>query len=464
MPAENVDTNGQDNVRVATMWGLLTSAINFFLPSENEVTKDNIRRFLLHVAWHEGGFLKHRKQNPTGPGRSFFQFEPLRAKEAVAYAKQRQRTDNLLAELARVGNCSLAALEQAGVEIGPTWPADNLVHELLGGAKANDLFAIYLARIAFMAIPAPIGNSPALHAIYWADHWKRKFDTTGENTRVKLLVRFEQEAKAADRLLPALQLSLVESPHATAASLHEQAVYLRYLSQQFEAAAKLRTPASAVAIVATNDLPPGFTGIIDTSHHHAIDMAAVQKAGITAVIHKATEGLTFQDKRYEQRRQEAKVQGLLWGCYHYCSGADPVQQAEFFLRFAKPGKQDLIALDWEESTSGPNMTQEQVRQFVTTIKKRTGRWPLLYGGRLLRESVGKKPDPILANCPLWYSRYTSEPLGIPQQIWPTYTLWQYTDGIVGPEPRRTPGTSGADRNVFQGTTADLKRVWPWAKS
>ncbi|MDB5269098.1 MAG: hypothetical protein JWP58_2138 [Hymenobacter sp.] len=443
------------------MWGLLTSAVNFFLPNENEISKDNLRRFLLHVAWHEGAFLKQRKQNPVGPGRSFFQFEPLRAKEAVAYAKRREGADKFLTELARVGNCTAEALEKAAADIGQSWPADNLLQDLLGGAKANDLFGIYLARIAFAAIPGVIGSGPAAHATYWADNWKRVFDQSGPNTRPKLLARFEQEATVVDGLIPALQLALVEGPDASAASLRGQAAYLRQMSRQFEAAARKLTPAQAPTALAATALPAGFSGIIDTSHHHTIDMARVKAAGVAAVIHKATQGLAFKDKTYHERRKLAKEQGLLWGCYHYSSGDDPVRQAEFFLEFAQPANDEVIALDWEASTAGSNMTQQQAQQFVRTIKERTGRWPVVYGGSLLRESVGNKPDAVLANCPLWYSRYAKEPLAIPQQIWPTYTLWQYTDGLSGPEPRATPGTSGADRSLFQGTLAQLRQAWPW---
>ena len=37
----------------------------------------------------------------------------------------------------------------------------------------------------------------------------------------------------------------------------------------------------------------------------------------------------------------------------------------------------------------------------------------LDGGRLLRETIGAKRQSVLANCPLWYSRYSTAPIGIP---------------------------------------------------
>jgi lysozyme len=203
--------------------------------------------------------------------------------------------------------------------------------------------------------------------------------------------------------------------------------------------------------------------IIDIYHGNKIDLEQCFAGGIVAIIHKATQGTTVRDSSYHERRQRAKQLGFLWGAYHFSSGSSVSQQVENFLTYARPGDDELISLDWEPSTGGPDMTLDQARHFVQMVKDETGRWPAIYGGHLLRESVGHDPDPILSKCPLWYARYANAPIGIPSQIWETYTLWQYTDGDVGPEPRETPGVSGADRNIFQGTTQQLKESWPLTK-
>ena len=200
--------------------------------------------------------------------------------------------------------------------------------------------------------------------------------------------------------------------------------------------------------------------IIDIYHSNGINLKQARDGGIVAVIHKATEGTSIRDSRYHQRRQEAKDLGLLWGAYHFSTGASVADQVENFLTYAQPTDDELISLDWEPS-NGPDMTLSQARSFVQMIRNETGRWPVIYGGHLLRESVGHQPDPILSNCPLWYARYANSPIGIPTQIWPTYALWQYTDGDVGPEPHATPGAGGGvDRNIFQGTAPQLREIWP----
>ena len=202
--------------------------------------------------------------------------------------------------------------------------------------------------------------------------------------------------------------------------------------------------------------------IIDMYHGNSIDLDETLAGGVVAIIRKATEGATFRDSKYHERRVAAKALGFLWGAYHFSSGGSVTDQVENFLTYALPEDDELIALDWEAG-NGPDMTLDQARQFVQVIKDETGRFPVIYGGHLLRESVGHDPDPILSNCPLWYSRYRDSPIGIPTAIWPTYTLWQYTDGNVGPEPRDTPGTSAADRNIFQGTTQELQELWPFTR-
>ena len=202
--------------------------------------------------------------------------------------------------------------------------------------------------------------------------------------------------------------------------------------------------------------------IIDIYHGNNIDLEQCFRGGIVAIIHKATQGATMRDSRYHQRRQRAKEIGFLWGAYHFSTGGPVSAQVDNFLTHARPEDDELISLDWEPS-DGPDMTLDQARHFVQMIKDETGRWPVIYGGHLLRESIGHNPDPILRNCPLWYARYANAPIGIPTQVWPTYTLWQYTDGDVGPEPHDTPGTTGADRNIFQGTTDQLKDAWPFVR-
>src|SRR5207245_9044711 len=122
--------------------------------------------------------------------------------------------------------------------------------------------------------------------------------------------------------------------------------------------------------------------------------------------------------------------GFLWGACHF-SSADSVQdQVDNFLdvvQWGDDGARDaktLLALDFEPSSHGrPNMSLSQAHDFVTQINTRTGRFPVIYGGSLLRESVSSTTRyNILRNCQLWYERYAHQPIGIRTNTCPSYTL------------------------------------------
>lgn len=205
---------------------------------------------------------------------------------------------------------------------------------------------------------------------------------------------------------------------------------------------------------------PGTNTIVDISHHNNVtNWNSVVNAGIFAVVHKATEGSTYRDSTYHARKQKALDKGLRWGSYHFSSGADAVTQVENYLEYANPEDDELVCLDYEPSYNGHNMTLAAMERFVKEIKKALGRYPVIYGGSLLRQVTENIGGTILSECPLWFARYNNQPLGIPDP-WPTWTLWQYTDGSVGPDPHTVPGIGHCDRDTFNGTAERLAEAWP----
>src|SRR5262245_34266897 len=105
------------------------------------------------------------------------------------------------------------------------------------------------------------------------------------------------------------------------------------------------------------------------------------------------------------------------------------------------------------------MSYDQMVEFVELIHKEVGRYPVVYGGHLLREALGDVTESVLSNCPLWYARYANAPYGIPR-IWRTWALWQYTDGNIGPQPQKVRGIGNCDRDTFNGTRQELLQQWP----
>lgn len=198
--------------------------------------------------------------------------------------------------------------------------------------------------------------------------------------------------------------------------------------------------------------------VVDLSHFNTVSSFETVKAdGIVGVIHKATQGTNEQDPEYHSRRSQALAAGLWWGAYHFGVGEDGAAQANYFLSVVNPGPQDLLVLDFEQNPGGPSMTIEQAEQFVTRVQQATGRMPGIYGGSYLRELLGNTLNPTLAQCWFWLSEYGPTP-HVPQN-WPTWTMWQYTDGQVGPEPHSVNGIGNCDRDQFNGEMDGLQRLW-----
>jgi len=187
------------------MWSIIHDVIeDLHASGVPDQDKLNIKRFLMHVAWHEGRFLKTRTQDGGGPGRSFYQFEKLKAKDAVDEAKRREDAATgqkwLTALATRSGESkedlvkAAAALAQSG-----PWPDNrsNLIERLL---LSNDLFATYMARMALARFedPVPASSEYEQQAEYWAAKWKVVFNSDAEREAKKK--DFVREAKEVDAL------------------------------------------------------------------------------------------------------------------------------------------------------------------------------------------------------------------------------------------------------------------------
>jgi len=202
----------------------------------------------------------------------------------------------------------------------------------------------------------------------------------------------------------------------------------------------------------------GTNSIIDLSHHNANpDLQRAKAAGIVGVIQKATQGTSFTDPTFAANRQKAADAGLLFGAYHFGVGADGVEQADFFLNVMQPGDSDIIVLDFEANAQGPSMTMDEARAFVTHVNSVTTRWPGLYSGHYLKELLGANSDPVLVNCWLWISQYG--PTAVIPPAWKAWTMWQYTDGALGPEPHTVDGIGACDRDTYNGSADDLVAFW-----
>lgn len=199
--------------------------------------------------------------------------------------------------------------------------------------------------------------------------------------------------------------------------------------------------------------------VIDISHHNGTRLRfdKAKADGIIGVIQKATQGEGYVDATYKTNKKAALSAGLLFGAYHFGDGSDGVSQAKHFLDVAQPDEDTVVVLDFESNPAGPSMTLEGARAFVIYINFELGRWPGFYSGHDIKAALGKSVDPILKNCWFWLAQYGPTPVVPP--CWRKWTMWQYTDGGVGPEPHAVDGIGSCDRDFFNGTARQLKNWW-----
>ena len=210
--------------------------------------------------------------------------------------------------------------------------------------------------------------------------------------------------------------------------------------------------------------------VLDTFKGNSIDWSRLtDDPRVAGIIHRATMGFK-KDDHYARRKARAKKLGYKWGSYHLGKPGNPIKQADFYLRTVRPKKDELLALDLEEADSKKFMSLDDAQLFIMRIKKKTGRYPMVYGNYKVIEAISNRygQDSVFAKTPLWFARFRSDIPEFPKGIWQTYTLWQFSSEI-NCKPTcdclyLVPGTeTDMDVNVYHGSVDELKRDWPFGK-
>lgn len=192
---------------------------------------------------------------------------------------------------------------------------------------------------------------------------------------------------------------------------------------------------------------------------------------VVAIIHRATIG-DRADRKYAERKIEAKKRGYKWGAYHLGKPGDPIKQADFFLDTVKPSPDDLIALDLESVDAAKHMSFDEALIFIKRIREKTGRYPVIYANNEVTKTISEQygVDDVFAKTHLWYARFKKSVMDFPQGTWKTYSLWQFSSEVnCSPENRSAclytvPGTEyDMDVDVYNGTIEELRSRWPLDK-
>ncbi|MFD0917767.1 GH25 family lysozyme [Pseudahrensia aquimaris] len=168
------------------------------------------------------------------------------------------------------------------------------------------------------------------------------------------------------------------------------------------------------------------------------------------------------------RRALAKALGLKWGSYHLARPGNPVGQALHYIQYADPQPDDLIALDIEHNDPKKWMSLKDSEIFARTIKRKLGRYPMLYTNHDTAKYIARNRDkyPLLSKLNLWYARYKDRIPGVfPLGHWPQYTIWQFSSIHNCTKRRCLYRVKGTDRtvdvNVAPYSVATARKLWPF---
>jgi GH25 family lysozyme M1 (1,4-beta-N-acetylmuramidase)/peptidoglycan hydrolase-like protein with peptidoglycan-binding domain len=226
------------------------------------------------------------------------------------------------------------------------------------------------------------------------------------------------------------------------------------------------TPTPPTALPAADDVPADegraeveleaeYVLGIDVSHHNgAIEWSRVAAAGHRFAFCKATEGVHFEDPRFDDNWRGMRDAGLLRSAYHFADPTvDPREQAKhFFSVVGKLGPGDLPpVLDLEKVTSlSPGKTVDFALRCLEHIEALFDARPIFYTYPGYWGSALGGTD-RLKDYLLWEAHYTSAAQPLSMTPWRGWTLWQYTN------KGRVPGIAGnVDVNRFRGGLDELR--------
>ena len=168
---------------------------------------------------------------------------------------------------------------------------------------------------------------------------------------------------------------------------------------------------------------------------------------ISFVYIKSTEGTTVRNKYYLYDHAQARRHGIHCGSYHFFSlKSSAAKQARHFLRNSRFGKGDLPPmLDVEPTESqirkagGTEVMFRMIRTWMQTVKKATGKRPILYVSQQFVNKYLPLASDIKNDYPIWIARYGEYKPDV------KLIFWQLSpDG-------RVKGIHGdVDINVFNG--------------
>ena len=171
-----------------------------------------------------------------------------------------------------------------------------------------------------------------------------------------------------------------------------------------------------------------YQGIDVSGYLGNINFREVKEAGIDIVYIKSSEGSNYIDSHFERNYEQARVNGLKIGFYHYVTARTEEQarrQAQFFVSVISGKVADCkLAMDFESFGS---LSREEINRiglvFLQTVEQLSGKEVILYSNAYTANNIWRGE---LTNYPLWVAQYgVNEPQN--NGTWDSWAGWQYTD-------------------------------------
>lgn len=195
----------------------------------------------------------------------------------------------------------------------------------------------------------------------------------------------------------------------------------------------------------TPDSKDFLEGIDVSNWQGYIDYEKVRNAGIDVVYIESSIGSDYIDPYFELNYENAKLNGLRVGVYHYVTArsiTEAEQEAQFFASCISGKKIDCrLAMDFEEFGS---LNKEQIndisRAFLNRLVELTGKETVVYSDLSNAEDVFELSDV----SPLWIAYY-----GDYVQLRGINTDWNRFQGQQYTDMGRIAGINGyVDRDLF----------------
>ena len=201
---------------------------------------------------------------------------------------------------------------------------------------------------------------------------------------------------------------------------------------------------------------------------HAINWAAVRRAGQDFAFIKATGGSNRIDPWFAREWAAAGRAGMIRGAYHYADPAhSAVEQADRIVNVVGTTREanDLgIVLDLESTGGlGPAALSRWAHTFLSRVERRTGRVPMLYTAPNFWHAR-MHDNRSFGAYPLWIAHYTSRrPAPLPG--WNRWTFWQHSNtshvaGIPGYVDHNVMCCSASTLQALaDGRSVRITRLW-----